>query len=102
MTRDFYEKAYAILVELGGAPPSMREAFVSYFTAPEHSDPFGNPLEWRFMGHLGGGGKFWRTHRGHDVNCYEESRTPERDQLISTINAKLRDLEAFSQVTLRP
>lgn len=58
--------------------------------------------EWRFMGALGFGGKFWRT-RSHrpdgswgdwwHVNCYREDETPERLAMIERANARLWKLQ---------
>lgn len=51
--------------------------------------------EWRFMGALGFGGKF-RNNGNNDntpyVDCYPESRTPERDTMIAKANERLAQL----------
>lgn len=101
MNAEFYERVYDLLVSVGGAPENMKAEFVRYFTKP---DPMDHPnachgdlpatLEWRFQGHLGFGGKFWRAHRGHDVTCYPESETPQRLALIARLNKEISGLEA--------
>jgi hypothetical protein len=43
--------------------------------------------EYRFMGSLGFGGKFWLHHRdGMRVTCYREDETPERLAVIEDTN----------------
>jgi hypothetical protein len=85
---DFYKRAYAILVELGGALPFWEEQFVHYFTTES-----GDTLEWRFQGKFGYGGKFWRRYNNvHDVTCYSEDITNERKKLIKEINKRLKAL----------
>ena len=81
--REFYSRAWDILVEAGQIRDlRSREAFVRYFAADRGT-------EWRFGGDLGFGGKFWHNAERHYVACYPEDRTPERDELIQEINAKL-------------
>lgn len=46
--------------------------------------------EYRFMGDLGFGGKFWLHRRdGMYVTCYPEDRTPERDTIVDATNRYL-------------
>lgn len=85
--KEFYEKVYDILVELGGAPEDgYRDAFVYNYTEEKFKSN-----EWRFQGKLGFGGKY----RGETnmIDCYTEDETPERLELIKTINEKLKDLQ---------
>lgn len=57
--------------------------------------------EWRFIGSLGFGGKFWRNSRTRPdgtwgecwyVDCYREHETPERLAVIERTNSRLWDL----------
>lgn len=61
--------------------------------------------EWRFMGTLGFGGKFWRsTSKRPDgtwgelwrVDCYREDATPDRLATIKRANARLWALQSES------
>lgn len=91
--REFYEACYDLLVAEGHSrdEPFNRLAFVQYFMEPDVRD---NAKEFRFQGHLGFGGKFWRRHTGHDVTCYLEDRTFERSQMITKLNGAIVELEA--------
>lgn len=88
---DFKDAVYDILVELGGASESARSSFRTHW--PECR-------EWRFMGHLGFGGKIWATRSWAEslsrrpiyVNYYPEDRTDERDQIQIWINERLDNL----------
>ena len=81
-----------ILIEIGGANPKILQsdydAFLSYLT----DDKSRWDIEYRFMGHLGYGGKFRTTYNSWKVDCYSESETPERLKLISRINKELQKL----------
>jgi hypothetical protein len=52
--------------------------------------------EYRFMGALGFGGKFWQ--QSMTVTCYPEDETPERRAIIERANAALADLLAVPVV----
>lgn len=86
MTEPQANAIYDVLVREAGANESDRLSFVVYVTSSERW-----PLEFRFMGSLGFGGKFWLTR--HDpmyyVNCYREDETPERLATIERTNAAL-------------
>jgi hypothetical protein len=99
-TPKFYEKVYDILVELAGAPPSMKEHFV-YCLTEDGDDRFRDTFEYRFGGKFGFGGKFWRrvvdykdgvTIYNHDVNYYREDHTKALDKLQAEINERLTKL----------
>ena len=86
---------YDILVSICGANERMREDFVFHQT-----DRWCD--EYRFQGHLGFGGKFWRNQgfRPDDswgewwyVNCYPEDATKARDNKIELANALLWKLQ---------
>ena len=48
--------------------------------------------EYRFMGALGFGGKFYNDHYRWRVGCYLEDETPERLEMIDRANARLAEL----------
>ena len=85
------EKIWAILVAECSwrADPRDREAFCHYL-AEERSFPH----EWRFMGALGFGGKFYNDGVSWRVGCYREDDTPERLRMIGAANARLAELRA--------
>jgi len=93
MNPEFYSQAWDILVEVGGASKDEYDKadFVRSFS---DKDDRRTTREWRFCGKLGFGGKFYmRDSHRHDVSCYPEDRTPEREALIDTINERLKTLE---------
>jgi len=93
MNPEFYRRAYALLMQHGGASRSMADEFVRYFTTKVSDHyaivPYPYHLEWRFQGNLGFGGKFWRRGDQHDVSCYPEDLDPKREQILATINEAL-------------
>ena len=93
LTIEQARNVWAVLVEECGA--TRDHGFVHHQTS-EHV------TEWRFIGALGFGGKFWRTRsRRPDgswgdwwhVNCYSEDETPARLAMIDRANARLWDLQ---------
>jgi len=90
------EAVWSVLVEECGA--TSDHGFVYHQTHEYVS-------EWRFMGTLGFGGKFWRSRSTRPdgswgewwhVNCYQEDETPERLATIKRANDRLWKLqEAF-------
>jgi len=87
--RDLYSKVWDILVEHAGASksPDERESFVSSMTQIEYPTS-----EYRFQGHLGFGGKLYRSSRGLSVSCYPEDRTALREIIINSVNRLLSPL----------
>jgi len=85
MTKEYANKVYDILVENGGAPESMRGAFVDNMTSDDPTD------EWRFQGKLEFGGKFWPEK--NNVNCYSEDVNDKRLETIKNINEQLNILK---------
>lgn len=79
--RVFYNLVFDILVNLGGAPESMREDFMFHQTGDSPPD------EYRFQGKLGFGGKYWRHN--NVVSCYVEDETVVVRKLIQDINEAL-------------
>lgn len=92
MSEERANKIYDVLVNLGGAPESMRFAFIYHYTkSDERTSTFDTiPSEWRFQGKLGYGGKYWTERNA--VNCYSEDETPEILKLIKDINNELSKL----------
>jgi hypothetical protein len=82
----FWNKVYDILVEECGAHEDERKDFVF------HQQEKDFPMEWRFCGMLGFGGKFWRTSIQMYVTCYTEHMTPERELAIGKANERLEKL----------
>ena len=86
-TRPFTEveadEVYTILASTCGAPESFRSAFAHHFTEADW------PNEWRFGGHLGMGGKFYRDDERLRVGCYREDETDDRREMIEKANAQL-------------
>jgi hypothetical protein len=87
----FWKQVFKVLQETCGAHPAKWDEFAHYMRRDQ--GPFG--WEFRFMGNLGFGGKFYREGRGGWpvmrmwVDCYPEDRTPERDAMIAAANARL-------------
>ena len=85
---EYVIKIGRILVDIGGASPRILEAhsdFIHYLSKEETS--FGH--EYRFMGKLGSGGKFYANYSGWKVSCYHEDDTSIRRELIVKINEAL-------------
>jgi hypothetical protein len=80
---------WAILVaECGASDDSFdRSAFVQYLGEVKNSGH-----EYRFMGKLGTGGKFYNDGFDWHVDCYKEDTTPERTAMIVRANDRLRHL----------
>lgn len=73
---------YNVLILLD-ANPRQRNDFIAY-----HCD---KPIEWRFGGCLGNGGKFYAKQ--FHVDCYPEDRTPERIMKMVSANAILNKIK---------
>lgn len=87
-----YEEAievYEILEKCAGAPLSgegfTRHQFIGY--AQNNPDAF--PLEYRFQGWLGFGGKWHYNGRTMRVSCYPEDETAGRLHVIAQTNKAL-------------
>ena len=74
---------YDILVRLCSAVEGDRESFVFHLTG---ENP---PVEWRFGGVLGFGGKFWANNNRLYVTCYREDETSKRRKVIDRTNDAL-------------
>ncbi len=64
-----------------------RRMFLHYIT--EETEP----LEFRFIGSLGFGGKFYVNYNGWYVSCYPEDMTPEREEAILRANQQIRAIQ---------
>jgi hypothetical protein len=90
MTRDEANAIYDILVRECGAAEGRdwsypgRAHFVAMLTCERPTD------EYRFMGSLGFGGKFYA--RDMRVGYYGENRTPEREEMVRRANEALKAL----------
>lgn len=87
----YAELLWRVLVEECRARDDERDrgSFIRYVTEPNQ---FGH--EWRFMGALGVGGKFYNDHFSWRVGCYPEDRSPERDEMIRRANERLAAMRA--------
>jgi hypothetical protein len=81
MTEQRLNRIYDLLVSIGGAVESYRQQFILlHMETP-------SCREWRFMGHLGFGGKY--RSQTNKVDCYSEDETPERLAIIKQLNSAL-------------
>jgi hypothetical protein len=87
----FYTACFRILVDHAGARKEDEDNFVDAMM--REVDGTDGVNEWRFMGSLGAGGKFWRTQGNIFVDCYPEDRTEERTTTITLVNQKLSFLQ---------
>ena len=77
-----WEKIFDVLVRECGADEEARQYFIDY--CRQHT----GPIEFRFQGDLGFGGKFRRNSEGMRVDCYPEDMTEERRQMIVQANRR--------------
>jgi hypothetical protein len=83
---------WLILVEECGASPypAERETFIRYV-----GQALSNGHEYRFMGKLGTGGKFYNDGFVWTVNCYPSDTNPERERRIAQANYRLHLLRTM-------
>lgn len=74
------DQIYNLLVTHVGAPEGLRQQFIL---------SWGTMTEFRFIGSLGFGGKFWKARDRYYVTCYPEDETPGRQVLIQEANRLL-------------
>lgn len=87
LTEEAAEHIYEILVRVLDAPTGhWKDDFVYHQTK--------GCTEYRFMGCLGFGGKFWNVNGQWLVNCYPEDRNEERDGLMKLANDALAHLRS--------
>jgi hypothetical protein len=90
-----YDDVYTILVEECRASDTNKEYGPRWlFTNVMLNEP--QTMEYRFIGALGFGGKFW-PGSGDELNppyvtCYQEDETPERRAMIDKANKRLKEL----------
>jgi hypothetical protein len=83
-----------VLVKHAGASETMREQFMYKMLEWNARDDY-HPREFRFMGNLGMGGKFWLTAESFHVSAYNEDligRYVYRKDIINTTNEELNKL----------
>lgn len=90
MDEGLAHEVYQVLTEECGAADDADA--LSSFVA-NHRD--GRVDEYRFMGSLGFGGKFWQ--RDMRVSCYREDESPERLAMIEKANARLSELAGYTR-----
>jgi len=95
--RQLFEKVFDALVKHVGAHESMREDFVNAQVRFVTERPLRYPTkEWRFMGSLGTGGKFYLTHESFHVSAYPEDLIQPahqwRKDAIKIVNEELKKL----------
>jgi hypothetical protein len=83
MSNDTANRIYDVLVTTCGAREDAREYFTRWFTDSRNS------REFRFIGNLGFGGKFWNNNNSFYVNCYPEDETEDLKAIIYNANAEL-------------
>lgn len=83
-----YEKAYQILCEHAGAKATEfeKQYFIQAFLDKKYP-----AIEYRFVGKLGHGGKFWNSGGSLHVTCYSEDRDDCID-IVNTVNILLHEL----------
>ncbi|HEU5108820.1 MAG TPA: hypothetical protein VFT95_09710, partial [Micromonosporaceae bacterium] len=89
LTEEQANAVWDVLVERAGASEAGREDFVAVQTR-------GGCDEYRFIGSLGFGGKFWTATNTSSwyVTCYREDETAARRSAIGVTNAALDGLRA--------
>jgi len=84
----FFRDVYDVLVTEGRADPDRIDCFVeSHCRRPDLAWVC---KEWRFCGHFGLGGKYWR--RRNMVDYYADPADKELDELAMKINSILKEL----------
>jgi hypothetical protein len=95
LTADQLNDAYDILEQECGARASGRDEFVEGVTqslVERRERSWQGGIEYRFMGNLGFGGKFWINNGRVYVNAYRENETPKILASIERANARLEAL----------
>lgn len=88
MTEDLYKKCWSLLVRHAGASKDPRDAerFVQYCVETR------GPLEYRFIGEFGYGGKFRRYDGRLYIDCYPEDLTKRRQKILDHVNRLLAEI----------
>jgi len=85
------DAVYDVLVQHCGARDDDQRAWFIEGVQRQQEAGLG-PVEWRFMGALGFGGKFRIAHGRVYVDCYPEDETNERRGRIAVANHLLAEL----------
>lgn len=85
MSEERANKIYDLLVTIGGAREDERVDFIYH-----HCEDKFPCTEWRFIGHLGFGGKYKSGWNG--VSYYPENETPVIKALAETLNIELKKI----------
>ena len=85
LTIEEANKIYDVISAICGAPKYNRLPFINLQTTEFIK-------EYRFMGDLGYGGKFWRNNNRWYVNCYNEDNNQSIQKRISVANEMLDNL----------
>jgi len=80
---DKFDLIYDVLVKYAGAEERGREDFI-------HAHRYDICTEYRFIGALGFGGKYYSEKSR--VSCYSEHETPERREMIQKTNEALKNI----------
>lgn len=96
MSEKLLNRIYDILVQVCGAAEDYRDGFVMLHQRENF------PTEWRFIGTLGFGGKFWRKRDAFSVTCYSEDETRARLKTMKEANQQLKQVYADSQMEKDP
>lgn len=86
LTTKQVEDIYDILEECCGATKGLREEFISYLAIEKLN------AEFRFVGWLGKGGKFYSNSQGTYVDCYSEHKSPLATFAIKIANERIKYL----------
>ena len=82
---NLYNQVFDVLIN-AGASEHDRNSFIYFMDDPQ-------TREFRFMGELGFGGKFWKNGDRWYVNCYSEDENLHRLVIITAINERLYKLK---------
>lgn len=99
-TKELFNQVYSLLVERAGAAESMRDDFVARMVMWTARNPYSSE-EFRFMGGLGMGGKFWLTPESFHVSAYPEDieLRPHYKAVIEETNCGLKKLFVLPEET---
>jgi hypothetical protein len=79
-----------LIEECGNRNDGRRLDLYSFCAYLEKDTGFGH--EYRFMGALGFGGKFYNDHFSWRVGTYREDATPAKNEMIRRANVRLAEL----------
>lgn len=88
LTKSQANDIWTLLVQECGVREDRRQDFIDYVAEPGRTW-----AEYRFMGSLGLGGKFYLQYGRIWVNCYMEDETPELNAVIQKVNKLLEGIK---------